>query len=325
MGDNAVYLPKFNNQGQDFKYDITGEDSVDGYVPTFTSSDNKLTMTNTALGFQVQKYAKYGADSTKKLTGATFKLIKYTDRWQTPDSNSKAQEFKANTDLSSIKPGYYSIEESNAPQGYQLNNEKIKFQVTDKGEFLNEEGTKISRTSLPEDDGFYLDQAQAAAVLTYAQYDQLKPFDLTVLKVDQDNQQQKLKDAHFKLTGDEFEKELTTDQDGMISFTGLKPGKYSLQETKAPDGYTLLKDPIQITINSDGSVKFTDGTAGSAELTTGTAAHNTIKVTVKDRVQGILPKTGGHGISGYLLVGLTIILISLSSLIVFLRTKNQEV
>lgn len=321
VDSQQVYLPKFNNNGQDFKYELTKEDAVDGYIPSFSNDSDKLTITNTALGFQVQKYA---ADSSQKLTGATYKLIKYTDQWQMPDTNTKEQEFKANEDLSAIKPGYYSIEEVSAPQGYQLNSTQVKFRITDDGKFLDQSGQQISQNSLPSTNGFYLDSSKEAAVLTYAQYDKLKDFELVVTKVDQDNQNKKLANASFNLTGNGVNQELATDSNGLVKFVGLKPGSYSLKETKAPKGYSLLQQEIKFTINKDGAVKLPEDVSGSSNLTMGTA-NNTIRVTIKDHAQGVLPKTGGHGISGYLLVGLTIIVVSLGGIVVFLRTKSQEV
>lgn len=321
VDSQQVYLPKFNNNGQDFKYELTKEDAVDGYIPSFSNDSDKLTITNTALGFQVQKYA---ADSSQKLTGATYKLIKYTDQWQMPDTNTKEQEFKANEDLSAIKPGYYSIEEVSAPQGYQLNSTQVKFRITDDGKFLDQSGQQISQNSLPSTNGFYLDSSKEAAVLTYAQYDKLKDFELVVTKVDQDNQNKKLANASFNLTGNGVNQELATDSNGLVKFVGLKPGSYSLKETKAPKGYSLLQQEIKFTINKDGAVKLPEDVSGSSNLTMGTA-NNIIRVTIKDHAQGVLPKTGGHGISGYLLVGLTIIVVSLGGIVVFLRTKSQEV
>ena len=42
---------------------------------------------------------------------------------------------------------------------------------------------------------------------------------------------------------------LTTEADGIISFEGLKNGSYKLVETKAPEGYNKLPQPVDVTIN----------------------------------------------------------------------------
>ncbi len=43
-------------------------------------------------------------------------------------------------------------------------------------------------------------------------------------------------------------KGLTTDKNGKISASDLRPGDYQFIEVKAPKDYTLSKDPIPFTI-----------------------------------------------------------------------------
>ena len=42
--------------------------------------------------------------------------------------------------------------------------------------------------------------------------------------------------------------EKTTGADGKVLFSDLMPGRYTITETKTVDGYTLLKDPIEVSI-----------------------------------------------------------------------------
>lgn len=50
---------------------------------------------------------------------------------------------------------------------------------------------------------------------------------------------------------------LTTDNEGKISFSGLKPGSYILTQTATAEGYEVL-DPLTITIGDDGKLSYTD-------------------------------------------------------------------
>lgn len=69
-------------------------------------------------------------------------------------------------------------------------------------------------------------------------------------------------DSLAKLAGAQFElRDLddnvivseTTNSNGEIEWTGLDYGQYTLHEIKAPEGYRILKNPIEITINKDNS------------------------------------------------------------------------
>ena len=46
------------------------------------------------------------------------------------------------------------------------------------------------------------------------------------------------------------------DANGNLVFTNLIPGVYSLKETVAPAGYTLLAKPIEVIVNGDGSITY---------------------------------------------------------------------
>ncbi|GIN98278.1 hypothetical protein J6TS1_41480 [Siminovitchia terrae] len=70
-------------------------------------------------------------------------------------------------------------------------------------------------------------------------------------KVDKDDHKLTLAGAEFELQDKEgkmLQGGLTTDQSGKLSVLGLKPGDYQFIETKAPEGYEKLKEPISFTI-----------------------------------------------------------------------------
>ncbi|MFR2717384.1 MAG: prealbumin-like fold domain-containing protein, partial [Anaerococcus obesiensis] len=67
--------------------------------------------------------------------------------------------------------------------------------------------------------------------------------------------------AVFKLTGPEplkDERFMTTGKDGMISFNGLKPGKYKLEEEKPAPGYENPNTTWTVRVASDGKVYIKD-------------------------------------------------------------------
>ena len=66
--------------------------------------------------------------------------------------------------------------------------------------------------------------------------------------------------------------ELTTDKEGKVKFEGLEVGKYRVTETRAPQGYELLKDRIVVEITKE---------------------NRDITLTAENELKLILPETGG--------------------------------
>ena len=79
---------------------------------------------------------------------------------------------------------------------------------------------------------------------------------LVVSKVSSKDEKKMLADAEFELyLASEDGKTLigsgTTNEDGQLSFSGLKAGKYQLVETKAPAGYQLSKDIYEVILTKE--------------------------------------------------------------------------
>nr|WP_270765528.1 SpaA isopeptide-forming pilin-related protein [Weissella confusa] len=310
VNNQQVALPKFNNAGQNFNYQVKSEVDVPGFVSTIHGQDNTYTITNTNLGVTVKKFAE---NSQNSLSGTNFKLTQYTDKWASVDTSFTPVDFNGVDTLKSIKPGYYEVIEDKAPQGYDLKTSRVCFQVTDDGKFLNENGQEITATTTPNNDGFYVYKDKSGVpVLTIVQYDALKLFDLSVVKVDARSGKH-LANAEFRLTGDNNVNVTgKSDDDGHLTFTDLKPGQYVLEETKAPSGYHIMAKKLNITIDSQGKVSFSDSTVANEVTLSQGDKHNQITVTIKNSENGVLPNTGGIGIWPYILTGMIVLLSSLA-------------
>ena len=81
---------------------------------------------------------------------------------------------------------------------------------------------------------------------------------------------------------------VTSSADGKVYIYGLKYGTYYLVETKAPAGYNLLAEPVELIIDEDSHLE-------------------TSMVTVENVSGTVLPETGGVGTQVFLIPGLLLI------------------
>ncbi len=212
------------------------------------------------------------------LEGAVFKIVDM-------NGNDVRSDLTTNKDgkisVSDLRPGDYQFVETKAPDHYDLNQTPINFTV------------EKSQT------------ATASVTATNS----LTKGAVELSKVD-DVDGTALKGAVFKIVdmnGNDVRADLTTDKDGKISVSDLRPGDYQFIETKAPTGYDLNAKPIPFTITK-GQSQVTSVTAlnslttGSIELTKVDMDHNG---TLEGAIFNILDqdgkvvreglKTDGHG------------------------------
>lgn len=110
------------------------------------------------------------------------------------------------------------------------------------------------------------------------------PGSFKLTKYDEANQGKKLPNATFALK-DENGKVIyrTSDANGVVNFENIAPGRYSLEETRAPEGYRLTNKKWQVTILNDGSVRIRETSiTGAGQLYTG----NNINIQVSNKPVG---------------------------------------
>ena len=161
-------------------------------------------------------------------------------------------------------------------------------------------------------------------------------YELAIRKVDAENVTEDLAGAEFsqknsanqvvgRYTYDENGKvvvisgnKVTTDDNGMVYFAGLNAGTYKIVEEKAPAGYKLLGEPVEVTITGLKTGEHYNGkyTVTIANSNTAGSVVNNVQVdgkTIEFVVQiknyeGLtLPSTGGMGTNVFCAVGLVLI------------------
>lgn len=100
---------------------------------------------------------------------------------------------------------------------------------------------------------------------------------------------------------------MTSNDKAALVLNGLDAGTYYLEETKAPDGYNKLTDPVTVTITEDGKVN---------ETANGT-------VYVSNNAGATLPSTGGMGTTLFYVIGGGLMVAAVVLLVTKKRMENK--
>ena len=225
---------------------------------------------------------KYATGTTKTVPGATYELRQNGKTVGEPKvTNHTGTLYWDNLEL-----GDYQIVETKTPKGYKLNNTPINITLTEKQQTLSIAATNDADTTR-----------------------------LRILKTDKNGKA--LKGAQFLIEDDHgYLKQL----DGFANswLIDIPDGNYKVTETKAPNGYSLLPEPIEITV-AGGNINVTKS-IGETKLNT---TDNTIELTIKNYKQGELPKFGHGGILGIITGGALLTLIGALSYRMIGRKEND--
>ncbi|SDC05994.1 LPXTG-motif cell wall anchor domain-containing protein [Terribacillus halophilus] len=163
---------------------------------------------------------KVGSEDEKVgLEGASFDLLTVAGEKIASGKTDKEGKLQ----FKDLVPGDYIIKETEAPFGYDLH--------------TTPKHVTIERSQ------------QEAAVIQLT--NELSTGAVNLEKVDSKDNNVRLAGAVFRLVdskGETLQEGLTTNGDGQLTITDLKPGDYQLVETSAPENYVLDETPITFTI-----------------------------------------------------------------------------
>lgn len=119
----------------------------------------------------------------------------------------------------------------------------------------------------------------------------------------------------------------TIDEGGHVTFSGLGAGKYTLKETKTPDGYNTIKD-IEFTIDWEvGSKSFViaenvdDNQNNNVDITSD--GDNIFSIKIVNYAGSLLPSTGGTGTTILYILG-AILVVGAGILLVVRRRMRAD-
>ncbi|MFJ3957084.1 prealbumin-like fold domain-containing protein [Arthrobacter sp. NPDC090010] len=104
---------------------------------------------------------------------------------------------------------------------------------------------------------------------------------------------------------------------GLFEATGLAAGTYWLVETKAPEGHTLLAEPVRFTLSAKGVSL--DGPGSSARV-----SAEGITISVTDLKSWELPAAGGEGSALLQAAGLALLGLSILSLLLWRHSVSRR-
>lgn len=109
-----------------------------------------------------------------------------------------------------------------------------------------------------------------------------------------------------------------SDENGLVLEGDIDYGEYTLTEVKAPQGYTVLKDPVQVTVNENG-ITVNENEKVSYNKS---ESDDVYVITVTNDMLYELPETGGIGIFWYTIGGM---LLMMAAALVLYKRKCREV
>ncbi|MGY4688555.1 MSCRAMM family protein [Salibacterium sp. K-3] len=208
-------------------------------------------------------------DTDQLLEGAQFTL-------QTEDGTVIEEGLATNDSgkifVNNLEPGSYQFIETDAPAGYELDEEPLSFHI-EEGQAETVEVTFENKPQ-PEEDNPPVEE-ESAVVLT---------------KVDEENHNRLLEGAEFELqdaSGNTIDSGLTTDESGEIRIKELSPGTYQFVETQAPAGYITDDAPVSFQIE--------DGRTQAVELTVENEQQH-------ERLPDTSTAIFNYGLAGFLLL-----------------------
>ncbi|WP_099868616.1 SpaA isopeptide-forming pilin-related protein [Streptococcus suis] len=200
-----------------------------------------------------------------------------------------------------VGPGYFILQETQAPTGYVLNNKEYIFQI-------NHNGTVLLRNG---DDMTSLQRADNDRVVIFTMKNQRKIGQFKLAKRAYSDNDRRLA-AVFELKEENGATPVatkTTKTEGEeVVFDNLRVGQiYQLKETQAPEGYQLNTKVYRLRLTDSGQVELLDG-----DDLLSLDDSNRQLLTAKNLKKGEYPKTGGFGVLPYITLGGGMMLLALA-------------
>ncbi|WP_202585117.1 SpaA isopeptide-forming pilin-related protein [Vagococcus lutrae] len=208
---------------------ITEKDVNTVVVVTVT---NKLKEPEEILGgFRL---VKYDSETKEPLTGAVFNVMNERGELVKEKLVTNNQGI---IHVDNLPLGNYQLIETQAPEGYELNETPLKFTITENSETGNI--VELSFENKPEIPMIPIEPSEPVG-------------GIKLIKKDAETGEF-LPGAIFKIASDKerFIAIVTTNDEGIASVKGMPLGDYYVTEVQAPEGYVLDTEPKKVTVKEN--------------------------------------------------------------------------
>ena len=209
-------------------------DSNNTLVDKDGNEQEKVIMYNAPIKKIDVTISKQDITTSKELPGATL-VVKdkdgnVIDTWT---SSTEPHQIK------DLQEGTYTLTETLAPNGYILSDETITFTINDKGNLINKDGNTIDKVVMFNEK-------------------EIIPTQIPIVKIDAKTKEN-LEGATLEVKdseGNTIDTFVTTKE---AHYLTLAEGTYTVEETKAPNGYILNENKITFIVTSDNKITDKDG------------------------------------------------------------------
>ena len=309
--------------GTKFKVEEINLNNQEYKVPTITVRCNKDKDVDIFKAYTAVGTIELGNDASVLVTNhKNYKVIKAEKKWK--DSRKSGETGAENPDLKDdLKPestflGLYYKDDAQPEQVKEVDATKqwaCEFEIPGNRNLSNYKVREVVKNGennySPVDSEKYIKLGNYIYQVTYSDSEKTETTEgveeKTVsvvntlqrgsIEITKNNaNKEKLGGAEFKITGpDNYEETVTTPLDGpnkgIVAISDLLPGEYTITETKAPENYNLLANPITVVVGT------TEGESASSGFTvvgdSNTHYYYDLKMEITNNKLFDMPAAGG--------------------------------
>ena len=318
--DNSLYtIWEIPEEG--YNFDSVGNEQVMNNAHTFlynNKTNQVISCVNEAIkdtfDIRVNKYYDETIEDvtyTGAVEGAVLQI------WNADKTEMLAEQTVDETGyvtFTELEAGNYVLVEAEAPEHFVIADD-IAFAVNEDGTITTEDAENVGT----DNNGMYLKMK-----------DEMENGTITIQKHENDGTTP-LAGVTYTLydTEDQIVDTKTTGKDGIVTFTDIPFGNYTIVETETAEGYSLLAEPISVTIPlvmsaEEAEENNADTTQAFYDEATDSYIFFALTYNVTDDATFVLPTTGSNNLATIAVGGIGALIILIGVYLTYRRKKGYK-